>query len=476
MWQLFCALVTMPIPANNSPRRQRPKTRTFRPRLEVLEDRYAPATIAWTGAVSDDMTMAGNWQGNTRPGSNDEAVFTGGMVRAAQVPSGGSLTVGKLTVDSSYISVITVNGSLTVAVGNVAGNSTWASATSMTMGSGGFLNINGNGTMVFSNGGIAPNLIGGAGSLYVRGGATLSMTSAATQLGPNLSIGDIGTTGTVTIGGLASSIAGGGNVTNTANGTFKMTQTGDNSSSPKGSFDQTVTSASFTNQGTFIRDGATTGGYFPYLGYVLTNTGTFQVTAGSNLQFNSKDTNGYSLINQSGGTVALYNRSYVKGFDRTYMFDQTGGTFATYGTSVGTGRAFFYMSSVFEGGNLYVNRDTGFGSLQFGNNDATFKNAITINLSVDGSSAVGSEVADQISVTGASTLTIDNSGTTKPRLVITTLNAAPASGWAFDILTAPSLVGTFDAASITFTGSFSPPGGYTVTYPLSPSQTIHIAV
>jgi hypothetical protein len=41
--------------------------RICRPRLEVLEDRTAPATINWIGG-SGDFNTAGNWGGGVVPG------------------------------------------------------------------------------------------------------------------------------------------------------------------------------------------------------------------------------------------------------------------------------------------------------------------------------------------------------------------------------------------------------------------------
>src|SRR5262245_38107151 len=66
-------LKRIPVHSNRSRRKQ-----GFRPRLEALEDRLAPAaTRVWTGAVDTNWTTPGNWQGNAAPFSGDDLVFTG---------------------------------------------------------------------------------------------------------------------------------------------------------------------------------------------------------------------------------------------------------------------------------------------------------------------------------------------------------------------------------------------------------------
>src|SRR5438105_14290097 len=63
---------------NRKARRARLKCQrgVFRPRLEALEDRLAPANIVWSGAGADaNFTTAGNWIGGVVPGNNDAAIF-----------------------------------------------------------------------------------------------------------------------------------------------------------------------------------------------------------------------------------------------------------------------------------------------------------------------------------------------------------------------------------------------------------------
>src|SRR5262245_61834186 len=49
----------------------------FRPRLEALEDRQAPAVHTWTGAVNNLWSSAGNWTGGAPTESGAELIFPG---------------------------------------------------------------------------------------------------------------------------------------------------------------------------------------------------------------------------------------------------------------------------------------------------------------------------------------------------------------------------------------------------------------
>lgn len=63
---------------NRQARRPRPPCL---PRLEVLEDRLAPALRVWTGAVSDAWLTPANWAGNEAPQAGDDLLFPAGVSR-----------------------------------------------------------------------------------------------------------------------------------------------------------------------------------------------------------------------------------------------------------------------------------------------------------------------------------------------------------------------------------------------------------
>src|SRR5690349_14653180 len=50
--------------------------KTFRPGLEMLEGRLAPAVDMWTGTVDNNWTTPGNWSLGHAPATTDVAQFT----------------------------------------------------------------------------------------------------------------------------------------------------------------------------------------------------------------------------------------------------------------------------------------------------------------------------------------------------------------------------------------------------------------
>jgi hypothetical protein len=357
-------------------------------------------------------------------------------------------------------------------MGSVGGDSTWASDKYLTLAANADLEIKGSGRVVFSDGGVTFD-DAQLGDTVVTLGATVLLTESADRLITDLEVGEGTSSGTVELGGLSGNVMAGGNIVITPTGTFKMTQTGDLPTAAKGSLLRADQDVSFTNQGTFLRTGTTTGLFSPQLDYVVTNTGVFRVEAGSILHLTRQDANNYSLINQSGGTIDLYWDATVRA-NANGRFKQEGGTFQTRTPpESGYGVTTFQLKGDFLGGSVHVGVGIGYGKLDFGNNDVKFGNSTTVYLDVDGNSPNGSETGDQIVVGGASQITIDNTGATKPTLVITTDSAQPAMGWQFDVMIAPNLVGTFDQANVSFLG-FSPPGGYTVSYPFGPPRSVRL--
>jgi hypothetical protein len=321
---------------------------------------------------------------------------------------------------------------------------------------------------------------GTLGAIKVYGGADLQLTNQGNHLDGNLTVGDGTTPGTVQLGGLQTDVVDhGGNILVTPTGTFQMNQEGDTSTASKGGIDQTgaASPGTFTNQGVFVRSGVTSGPWITQLNMVFINSGAFAVRPGSSLNFTQADKQGYSLYNHSGGVVTLdYGSSgaQVKG---TGKYLQDGGIFGTQSLpeAGGTGQVSFLLKSEFVGGSVQPSSDSGYSTVYFGNNDVTLGNSVTVYLHVDGSSQDPNEQGDQLKIDTASQLTIDNSGTNKPSLVITTDNAQPAAGWQFDLMIAPNLVGSFAAGNVTYQGS-TPAGGYTLSYPFGPPRSVRIKV
>jgi autotransporter-associated beta strand protein len=79
--------------SRRAPVKRRPQTR-FRPRLETLEDRLAPATHVWNGFNSDSWSDPGNWsQGGSPYGDHDALlVFPASNVRSLNSVNDGPFT------------------------------------------------------------------------------------------------------------------------------------------------------------------------------------------------------------------------------------------------------------------------------------------------------------------------------------------------------------------------------------------------
>jgi autotransporter-associated beta strand protein len=176
----------------------------FRPRLDVLEDRIAPATQVWSGANTMDgnwMTAA-NWVGQVTPSAGDDLIFPGGAARLttnnnfAAGTSFNSITVA----GASYTlqgNAVTLQGGLstTTAVNNttttlklsvqLGANQTFSStyyATTLslqgTLTTNGYtLTVDGSGTTTISG------VISGSGSVTKNGPGTLDLTAANTYTG-----------------------------------------------------------------------------------------------------------------------------------------------------------------------------------------------------------------------------------------------------------------------------------------------------
>src|SRR4051794_14837323 len=80
-------------------RKDRGKKCPHRPALELLEDRLAPATVAWDGGTAGTGTAwntAANWVGDVLPTAVDD-VEIGSAFAGVTISSGGSVTINKLT-------------------------------------------------------------------------------------------------------------------------------------------------------------------------------------------------------------------------------------------------------------------------------------------------------------------------------------------------------------------------------------------
>jgi hypothetical protein len=149
--------------ARRSPRRPaRPFTpwRVYRPRVEWLESRIAPATVNWINAVGGDWDLPANWDSGKLPGAGDDVVIsqTGITITHSTAASDAihSLTSqANLSLSAGALSIATaatLSGPLTLA------GAALASASDLTL----------NGGFIWSSG-----TLNAKGTITAQGGLTL---------------------------------------------------------------------------------------------------------------------------------------------------------------------------------------------------------------------------------------------------------------------------------------------------------------
>ncbi|MBL8793756.1 MAG: hypothetical protein JNM56_07625, partial [Planctomycetia bacterium] len=70
---------------------------SYQPSIQALEDRWLPANIVWTGAMSDDWNTAGNWSLARVPGADDDVTIN--IERRAVLGASHTATVKSVAVD-----------------------------------------------------------------------------------------------------------------------------------------------------------------------------------------------------------------------------------------------------------------------------------------------------------------------------------------------------------------------------------------
>ncbi len=196
----------------------------FRPQVERLEDRFAPAST-WLGTTSSDWQEKSNWSTNTVPGKDDDVIIAkapnvcdggGELAKTIEVQNGGFLdvgaslvVVGNVTVDAGgtvRVSSVgdlmvggasfTNNGSLTFTGGGAEGNLTNAGTLSVPTGNAGIVgNVTSSGNIYVSN-----QQGAAAGSLGIEGDFTLTGQLQVKVTGHS-TISSLNVTGNVNLGG-----------------------------------------------------------------------------------------------------------------------------------------------------------------------------------------------------------------------------------------------------------------------------------
>jgi hypothetical protein len=284
----------------------------FRPRLEELETRTAPATVTWTNAAGGTWETASNWSTGALPGPADDVVISGLNFGAVVTHASDNTSIHSLTVSASTGSANMTGGTLTL-----GSNSTCSIPLSI---SGGTISGPGNLTMA-SNAALnwMSGTMKGAGQTIANGGMTASTSGTKVLDGRTLTI-PFNVSATVMDNGAFYGYNGA--VVNN-NGTFYVT--GD----PY--FGASGTTPTFNNNGTFNKS-PTTGLTYMYWAFNSPNGSTF---------------------NQQSGTLAMFGGGY-EGGNFTVAANSTlvlgGGTHAFLNTSSITGGG----TVNFQGGNVEV--------------------------------------------------------------------------------------------------------------------------
>jgi hypothetical protein len=181
-------------PWTRSPRKHRRDT--WRPSVEHLENRLAPAAISWTGnAGTLNWGDMNNWSSNAVPSSSDDVTISKSGVgtivvgassyavrslndttAALTIASGGSLALAAVPVTSTFGQNVTVQSGATLTVGagaNVA--------------LGGTNTLADNGTLTFASGDTVTLIASGSGATQIVVGNGGVLTASSTAFSSNVS-------------------------------------------------------------------------------------------------------------------------------------------------------------------------------------------------------------------------------------------------------------------------------------------------
>jgi autotransporter-associated beta strand protein len=418
----------------------------YRPRLEALEDRLAPASHFWQGPAAGGLwSNAANWNGGV-PTSNEP---------------GGTLLFFNNSIDSTddianlVIDAIQYTGGLTI---NIPGSNLLdvAPATSNGQVSGaGDLTKNGTGTLEL--GGALPNSY--TGTTFVNAGTLrLNKTSALAIPGP-LVIGPAnGATQAqvVVISGFSNQLDPNQPVTINPGSQFfsnpfvgqtigPLTLNGNGAALNTGNVSQslaTTLNADVTVTGTGT---ALITGLGPLdLGIISAGLRTFTVAAGATLNLNPGSVTGTGALTKAGaGTLVLSTTAPYTGPTTvnagTLLLDSTltnsAVTVNSGGTFGGTGSVGGVFTTVNSGGTIAPG-DNGPGTLQA--MDVVLAAGSTLSADVNGPAA-----GTQYDVLSSSRVADLTGGPTLNLVFGPGFNAATPVGSTFSLVTAPILTGTF---------------------------------
>ncbi len=327
MWPSFSLYRFLPRTrraAHRDERRAKRRPRAaFRPRFEILEDRFLPTNITWTGGAGTNWSNPANWAGGAVPGAQDTAVFdnTSGTHNVAVVDVGFTGPIAGLNINPTWGGEITIANPLTVTGTFSQAGGTVDGAATLTLA----------GTATWSAG-----TMSGSGTTLVTAAGTLALSSGSDKVLSGRTLTNLGTI-TWTGGNL---LGNGGGVLNNRSGATIDLQTNARFYNTNGP------AATFFNAGTFQKSaGPGTGSIEVPLnnaGKVLTQAGTvslnstgtdsgnFDVSAGATLVFAGGSRTLPAGATVTGAGTVAFNGANVT-FD-TSSFTNTGTTTITTGT------------------------------------------------------------------------------------------------------------------------------------------------
>jgi hypothetical protein len=430
--------------------------------VELLEDRWVPTNVSWTGPITGgSFDLGTNWSTGNVPGAGDVASI--GQLNGPVTAAGGE-KVGELK-SSTLIDVqggtFTVQNTVDVSASTVAGVQVDSGAVFSTTGGtttinagfilNGTLSTSTGATVNFSSGSILANnatSLTGTGLYDVTGSANLDFTVAnpaptnfeldsGTISGTTLNIGagatftwiggtlsptttNVAANGTVNMSNNATTILGASGVAATLNNAGTMTWSG--------SANWQINNGSvFNNSGTFTVSGDATIQEFGSGTSMVNNSGTFKKTSNANkttiisCQFNNTNqlniSSGTLDIDQGGSNTGTINVT------STLLFDN--GTFSVNSGSALNGAGTYLVNG--GGAFLTFNLDISLANLTLTAGTVNGPNQLTISnqFNWNGSSTMGG--SGKTVIPNGATMAINGSGV--KILDTRTLNLAGTGTW-----------------------------------------------
>ena len=387
-----------------------------RPRLELLEDRIAPAMIVWGNSSGGDWDTAANWQGGVKPGPADDAVINiavtnpithsqniADVINSLSVTAKAPVNLGNGTLQIA--GTLASNGSFTIAGGTLR-NATVPAGTTITA-------VNSSNTLS----GVTLDGTLDMGSVFAP---KMTVTSGLTLNGTILLGGangsDVGTLtaqGTQAWSGTGSILFGGSDTTDLdiSSGATLTLGAGLTLHGQSGEITGT-----FINQGTINADlagrtaGSTADEDLTLIGTGWINQGTLQVDNGATLNTAGTWSNTGKMNVQAGATLNLGGSFTTAGLGifapaPAGSFSRTGGTVNVTGTLDNTGST-LALDSRTGGWNVFGGTIIGGTITTSGGNVLTAVNSSNTlsGVTLDGTLDMGSVFAPKMNVTSGLTL------------------------------------------------------------------------